>query len=259
MEDTQPLKFFDATCMLGRWAAGVEQTPATASELAAEMAYYDLSEALVYHSVAMMYNPRLGNQRLMSDLAGSPNLHPCWVLMPHQTGEVDPPEQVVAAMLAQGVHAALLLPRSYRFFLRRWNIGPLLARLAEHRIPLFVDFGQRHWDGELVDWDGIEEVCVAYPALPVVLVRADLNSNRRLFPLMERLPNLHIETSYYVVHRGIELLCRAFGAHRVLFGSGLPFRDPGPAITALMYSQISEPERALVGGGNLRRLLGEVV
>ena len=53
MEDKQPLKLFDATCMLGRWAAGVSQTPATASELATEMAYYGLSEALVYHAVAM--------------------------------------------------------------------------------------------------------------------------------------------------------------------------------------------------------------
>jgi hypothetical protein len=38
----------------------------------------------------------------------------------------------------------------------------------------------------------------------------------------------------------------------------MPYRNPGPAITALMYSHISAEERALVGGGNLRRLLEEV-
>ena len=83
-------------------------------------------------------------------------------------------------------------------------------------------------------------------------------SNRRLFPLLEQYPNLYIETSYYVVHRGIELICRHFGAERLLFGTGLPQRAPGPAITALSYSQISDQERALIASGNLRRLLAEV-
>jgi predicted TIM-barrel fold metal-dependent hydrolase len=69
--------------------------------------------------------------------------------------------------------------------------------------------------------------------------------------------HLYVETSYYTVHRGIEKLCGTFGPERVLFGTGMPRRDPGAAITALAYSLIDDEARALVAGGNLRRLLGD--
>jgi predicted TIM-barrel fold metal-dependent hydrolase len=116
----------------------------------------------------------------------------------------------------------------------------------------------RSWTDEFVDWEGLLEVCVAFPELPVVLVRPNIEGNRRLFALMGRCPNLRIETSYYTVHRGIELVTRNFGAERLLFGTDFPVRAPGPAITALAYSLIDDADRARIAGGNLRALLSGV-
>jgi predicted TIM-barrel fold metal-dependent hydrolase len=93
----------------------------------------------------------------------------------------------------------------------------------------------------------------------VVLVRPDIGSPRRLFALLEWHASLRVESSYYTVHQGLAELCRLFGAGRVLFGTGLPLRAPGPAITALLYQALGAEERALVAGGNLERLLGEVM
>ena len=180
------------------------------------------------------------------------------MLLPEATGEFPSADETVETMRATNVRAALLAPRSYRLALREWGIGPLLERLAARRIPTFMDFSVFSWSSEAIDWDGLLEIGQAFPDLPLILVRANIGSNRQLFPLLEQLPNLHIETSYYTVHRGIELACRQFGARRALFGTSMPFRSPGPAITALMYARISETERALVGGDNLRRLLEEV-
>jgi hypothetical protein len=253
-----PLDLFDASCTLryARWYT--PGAPSTASELAETLASYGIGAALVHHAGAVWHNPHLGNQWLLSEVGGYPDLYPCWVLMPHQPGEVPPPDQVVDLMIASGVRAARVFPRDHRFALRLWNVGTLLERLATHRLPLWVDFGHQHWDSESIDWDGLYEVCAAFPALPLVLVRPDIASNRRLFALMERFANLYIETSYYTVHRGIEVVCRQFGPGRILFGTGLPLRAPGPAITALRYSLIDDEARALVGGANLRRLLEEV-
>lgn len=246
---------FDASCLLGRTAVRQPGAPTNAEELVGALQSFGITEALVAHADAAEFSPAVGNERLLADISDRQELHPCWVLGPHQTGELPPPDEVVPAMLRAGVRAALLFPNDHHFRLRTWNIGPLLSQLASHRLPVWVDFGRRGWTDEVVDWEGLIEVCDAFPSLPVVLVRAAIGDNRRLFPAMERCPNLLIETSYYTVHRGIELVVATFGAGRILFGSGFPIRAPGPAITALAYSQISEAERARIAGENLRALL----
>jgi hypothetical protein len=255
MEQHPPPDLVDASCLLGRAAVRQPGAPTTAEELVATLRAFGIGEALVYHAAAAEYSPRVGNERLLADVAGRPELHPCWVLGPHQTGELPPPAETVPAMLRAGVRAVRLFPHDHRYRFRPWNIGPLLECLAAHRVPVCVDFGMIGWSEELVDWEGLIEVCAAFPDLPVILARASIGSNRRLFPAIERCPNLLIETSYYAVHRGIELVATIFGADRLLFGTGYPLRAPGPAIAALAYALVSETDRARIGGGNLRALL----
>ena len=249
------MEHFDASCMLGRSAVRQPGAPTNAEELVGALRAVGIAEALVYHADAAEYNPAVGNERLLAEIANWPELHPCWVLGPHQTGELPPPAEVVPALLEAGVRAVRLFPHDHRFRFRLWNIGSLLERLAAHRVPVWVDFGMGGWTDEFVDWEGLVEVCAALPALPVVLVRANIGSNRRLFPAMERFPNLLIETSYYTVHRGIELVAATFGVNRLLFGTGFPLRAPGSAITALAYALVSDDDRGRIAGGNLRALL----
>src|SRR5262249_44965500 len=66
----------------------------------------------------------------------------------------------------------------------------------------------------------------------------------------------YLETSYYQVHQGLSDTARRAGAGQLLFGTGLPYRAPGPALTLLRYDFLAETDRAAVGGGNLRCLLG---
>jgi predicted TIM-barrel fold metal-dependent hydrolase len=195
----------------------------------------------------------------MQEISSHRELVPSWVLLPHHTGEFPEPTAVVDEMLSRGVRAARIHPRHFRIAFRLWSLGPLLETLAAHCIPLWVDFGHQGWSDESIDFDGLADVCDAFPSLPVILVRPNIGSDRRLYPLLARYSNLHIETSYYTVHRGIERLCERCGAARVLFGTGLPDRAPGPAIAALAYSLVDDEARALVGGGNLQRLLEGVL
>jgi predicted TIM-barrel fold metal-dependent hydrolase len=244
--------------MLGRSAIPQPGAPVTAEGLIEALHANGIGSALVYHADAAEYSYQVGNERLLEAIAGHGELKPCWVLGPYQTGELPPPDKLVPQMLENGVHAVLFCPGTHRYRFRVWNLEPLLERLAAHRIPVWVDFGLIGWSNEVIDWDGVHDVCSAFPELPIVLVRANIGSNRRLFPLIERCPNLRIDTSYYTVHRGIEVATRMFGAQRLIFGTGFPMRPPGPAITGLTYSLINDEERALIGGGNLRALLAGV-
>jgi predicted TIM-barrel fold metal-dependent hydrolase len=82
--------------------------------------------------------------------------------------------------------------------------------------------------------------------------------NRNLFPLLALFENLHIDISYYQVNDGIEVICEKFGAHHLLFGTGLPVFSPAAPISMLMYSRISMKEKKMIGCENLRKLLGSV-
>lgn len=252
------LRLFDASMRLGRARDHIIGAPVTASDMVAEMDDVGIAEALVWHADAQHYDSQVGNQQLLVEIAENPRLHPCWVFMPHETGEVQHPSTVVDMMLQAHVNAARIFPYEHLFMLRLWNIATLLDSLAAYQIPLFIDFGIKGWGDEYYDWDGLYEIGKAYPDLPLILTCINIGSDRRLIPMMKHLPNLYVETSYYTVHRGIELLVSIVGAERVLIGTGLPQRAPGPALTALSYSIITNKQKMLIAGDNLRRLLNGV-
>jgi predicted TIM-barrel fold metal-dependent hydrolase len=106
------------------------------------------------------------------------------------------------------------------------------------------------------DWAGIVRVCQAFPSLPVVVTESRISYPlRTLYQALESCPNLHVDLSALWVHHIVEFICREWGAGRLLFGSGLPARDPAAVLGHLNYSDIEPWERAAIAGGNLRRLL----
>lgn len=256
--DMDAMQWFDAECRLGTFRLHQPKAPTTAQALVGELEANGISRALVYHADAIGYDPMEGNQRLLAAIKGWPQLEPCWVVLPHHTGEMPPSDAVVRMMLDAGVSAARIFPRTFRVPFRVWALDALLSALAAHRIPLWVDFGHQGWSEEAIDFEGLYEIAQAFPELPIVLVRPNIGTERGLYPLMERCPQLYVETSYYTVHRGIERLSLTFGPQRILFGTGLPDRAPGPAITALSYSALTPSARSAIAGGNLTRLLSQV-
>jgi predicted TIM-barrel fold metal-dependent hydrolase len=251
----QPTPFFDANAILGPVSLPPPGAPETVSDLLATMDHYGLQRALVTHSYAKWHQPAIGNARLMRELAGHDRLTACWVVMPSATGEVPPEPEQIAQLVESGARAARLCPVAHKIRFEPWVIDPLLRALAERPVPLFLDFDTRHWSEEL-PWAAIERTLRLYPALPVVLLRLGHADLRTLFPLLDRCPNLYVETSYFQGHDAIRLLAERWGANRLLFGSGLPFFDPGLPITGVTYAGLSRADRDTIASGTLETLLG---
>ncbi len=112
----------------------------------------------------------------------------------------------------------------------------------------------RHWS-EARPWTFIERACRTFSALPLVLLREPQANLRTLFPLLDRCPNLVVETSYLQGHETIRLIVERWGAERLVFGTGLPAWDPSMAITGLTYAGLEPEALAAVGGGTLGHLL----
>jgi amidohydrolase family protein len=244
------LDLFDANCMLGRIFAPKPGFPLSVEELLAVMDDFQIAEALVYHALSKEHHPAVGNRLLMDQIASCDRLHAIWVIMPSHTGEFPPEEQLVEQMLAQDVRAVRVFPHPDRhnFLLTRWAAGRLLESLQRRRVPLFID-------EEEIDFHAVHELCGGYPELPLVLTNVGYRSDRFLYPLWEEFPNLHIELSSYCGHGGIEALTERFGAEKLLFGTRLPYFTPGSAIGMLSYANISQADRRLIAGDNLRNLL----
>lgn len=237
----------------------------TAAGLVAEMDRVGVHDAAVYHALAHEYAPQVGNELLLRELAEAPDgvrdrLRPVGVVLPPHTGEMPEPEPLVAGLLGAGVRMARIFPSSvmagHRFSLAPWCSGELLSALERVRMPLAVDFTLFR-RGE-PPWREIHDLAENHPGLPVILMDVQGRNNRTLYPLLKRFGNLHIQSAGFNVHGGLEDLCRRFGAHRVVFGSGYPLRSMGGALLQLQRADLPAADREVIASGTLTRLLADV-
>ena len=245
------MEFWDCHAGIGRWTVPPPAGPLEAPDLVAEMAHARIARALVHHGLARDYDAAAGNEALLREVTGLPDLIPCATLLPHHTGEFAHPRDLLPSLIGAGVRAVRLYPKSHRFSLEAWCAGSLLAGLEAHHLPLSIDF-------EETSWSEIHALCTDYPALPVVVTRVNYRQERYLYALWERHATLHVESSLLQQHRGIEQIVDRFGPERLLFGTGLPYYAAGAPILMVVRADIGDAARQAIASGNLRRLLEAV-
>ena len=243
------MEFFDCNVRLGRVSAPPPvPVPYSCEELLDELDRAGIGAALVYHSWAEEWHPTKGNERLLQELAGREGLYPCFVALPPASEDTLPPTELVA-LVAEKHGAVRVYPQKHEFRLTPWCCGELLEALASAAVPLLVELLQ-------TSWDDLHLVLSTYPTLPVILLEAGYRTQRYMYALWEQHPNLYLEANSYKPFWGIEDVCARYGAERLVFGTRLPVNAIGGAVAQLTYSPLSEREKALISGGNLRRLLG---
>ena len=240
--------FFDCNCRIGRRCVGFTGEFSTVTSLIKEMGYFGIERALVYHSLAMEYDPTTGNEQLLKDIGEREELEPCWVLMPDHTEEMVSADKIVGQMLTKRIRAARMFPRKYRFSLATWNAGEILSTLNHHRIPLFIDMDQ-------ICWQEVYDICTEWAKLPLIITNANYGMDRMVYPLLRKLDNLYLEISHYPIFRGLEMICQKFGASRLLFGTRMPEFDAGSVLTMVAFASISQDEKDLISRKNLESLL----
>ncbi len=252
-----PMDFFDCNITIGRRATRNVGSVYTVSDIASTLDHYGIKRALVSHAMCEDSGPLPGNEILLSEIKGHDRFAPCWVLLPDHTGEVDDPESLVTRMAENGVKATKIYPIKHYFSLSEWCTGKILSKLAQHEVPLLIDFNIVHYSdaAQNIHWDSINEICRNYEDLPVILLRLGGNVNRNLFPLLGKFENLHIDISYYSVNDGIEMVCEKFGADHLIFGTGLSTFSPEAPISMLIYSDIPMRDKRAIAYGNLDELL----
>lgn len=256
MPDNDELLFFDCNTSYGNLnVPSLKYAPTTAA-LLAEMDHCGVDEALVT-CAAQVGSPWDGNADLLTDIRQQVRLHPAWVLLPYQTGEIPEPAQFIAAMKAQGVRALWAWPGGHHYHLDEVTFGPLFEELIARSIPLFyrlTDAGDSR-----LGWAEVSRLLKEFPELTLVAADQSVWGEDHYFrPLVERYPNFYLETSHYELANGLVDFHNKYGPDRWLFGSAYPRRTMGGAVLQLANTELPLEARQAIAGGNLKRLLGEV-
>ncbi|MFQ5569379.1 MAG: amidohydrolase family protein [Rhodothermales bacterium] len=248
------LRYLDCHASLGMHGPTDARVPWKRSSLLDDMRHAGIHGALVWHWTAREYDPGYGNRLLLEEIAGQERLFPCWVLVPHHSGEMPPGPDLAGQMQEQGVRAAKMFPRRHNYRFDEAVCADLFAALEDTRIPLLLDVGLYSEDRQ-VTFDEVDRLCVRHPHLPVILQKARWESTRDVVALMQAHPNTYIEFSSFQIHYGLEFMQEKIGIDRLLLGTEWPFKSPGAARSFIDYSELSAEDRANVAGGNLARLL----
>ena len=143
----------------------------------------------------------------------------------------------------------VIRPRQDYWSLAPWCCDRLFTALQTRRLPVLCQTSE-------LSYEDVAALAERYPTLPLIIIGADYRSQRILLPLLEACSNVYLSIgSNYIVQRGIEQCVETVGARRLLFGTGYPDVDMAGHISQLMYADISDDEKRLIGSGNLDRLI----
>jgi predicted TIM-barrel fold metal-dependent hydrolase len=241
-------RLVDVNAAIGPWPHG-DAPELDVRSLVAQLDRFGIEQALVYHSTAWMYDPAVGNERLLRDIADEPRLLPCFVLGPLETGEFGEPGTLPGALADAGVRGIRVYPRDHGWTLAGVESELLFRTVAQARLPVFVDLVQ-------TDWGSVSTLLTREPELRLVVCSVGYRGLRVLLPLFERHSNLACDLSYFAAHQGVEVVVRRFGAERLLFGTGMPVCEPAGAVACLAWADLDDVSRAAIGAGNAERRLG---
>jgi len=249
MHDIKNLQFFDSNVCVGKVGQKHVLQRWKTEDILAEMDRCGVAGALVYHGLAKVYSPQYGNRLLEEELKKSKRLAGCWIVMPHHMGDFPEPLEVVKQMKEKGIVAARILPKTNRYNPDERTIGQLLSAIENAGFPLIVDASE-------IEFGQLSDILARHPALTVVLQGLSWGMERKLLPVMDEFINLCTDFSTLQSNEMVEIAYERYGADRLIFGSGMPYRSLGAARAFIDYARIPDEAKILIAGGNLMRLTG---
>ncbi|MDX1931881.1 MAG: amidohydrolase family protein [Capsulimonadales bacterium] len=201
-----------------------------------------LSTRGLYHSAAA------GNRETLEVCRQNQNLFlPAALLDPRQP-------DVVRTL--EGARLLCLMPTAQRWPIAFYPLCEMLTEVmrsgtATARLPLWCQCSR---PGDATAFDTLFEKV----GLTSVVIFGSIGGEAltEAVSLARRNPRYHIATNGLRGMGEIATAAAAIGADRIVFGSSAPARSLGAALSLVRYSGLTPADRALVFGGNARRLLG---
>jgi uncharacterized protein len=225
-----------------------------------------IHRACVSSASAIMYrNSQSGNQELHQQVeAHRDRLTPFAVINPAYARWHDDLRWCHEVLGARGLR---LYPAYHMYSLEDPCCSQLVDAAAELGMVVSIpvraeDRRQRHW---LVDVPDVAvgqmaELAAAHPQARFIVLEAMGLMGSDLVRRADELPgNYWIETSRPdpLFHKELQLLKDTLGADRLVFGTGICFKYPEPALLRMQVLQATDEEKERIFSGNMLTLLGD--
>ncbi len=254
----------DVNCYLGHFAFRQLRNN-TADELLRMMDAKGIEKAVVGSAAAVTYrNAQSGNEELHREIKSHRDrLIPFAVINPGYAGWAD---DLKICREEFGMRGLRLHPGWHNYKLADACCHELVAAAAEHKMPVSIpirveDNRQRHWlvDVPDVPLAAVTDLVKSNPKATFILAAG---SGFTRYALGKK--NNDMPKNYYIgICRVTALLANELaqlvaniGAERLVFGSGMPFHYPDPAILKLKVLDAPEADKEKIRQGNAAKILG---
>ena len=132
--------------------------------------------------------------------------------------------------------------------LKDWVFDWMFPLLNETGTPLLVSLQEADL-GELAAFKQ------QFPEVPLILTNTTQWLNRQYVCFLRRFPKTYMDTANVIEYYGLENLCDVVGADKLLFGTGMPDKEPYDKFFQLLYSDLAKEQIELIAHVNFERVI----
>ena len=202
---------------------------------------------------AAMGDPRYGHPIMLEMLRAHPDrFRGYWYYNPRYPELLE--EARAAALQTPGIIGYKIHPGWSNVPLNDEAHHPLFAWAHEHRLLLL----SHTWHDPLCGVPACRWVAEHYPDIRFLLGHSCYGDWDGAIELARTFPNVYLELTAAEFAPGfIDRACREAGAHKIIFGTDLPWFDPFAGIGCVLFADITDEDRHAILHGNAERLLAE--
>ena len=190
------------------------------------------------------------NEQTRAFTAGSADEYPVYRLMPPAYAEETFTKDEMLRAIEQEKALFRIHPSVYAAPLHVWMYDWMLDVLTETRTPLLVSLQE-------LDLRDAAAVKSAYPDLRLVITNTDQWLNRQYIRFAQYFPEVYFDTCNTIEYYGIENMTSILGAHRFLFGTYMPEKEPYDKIFQILFCELSQEEKEMIAFRNFEHLVQE--
>ena len=199
-------------------------------------------------SVGVVFSP--DNEATLAAVESIPGAYGLYWADPNQRGHLDEARRFLDHAKFLGVKLHPLLDGYYP---NDPVVYPLMELLAELDLPVLVHTGHPIFT---LPWS-VEELAVAFPGVKVIMGHMGHGNGIYINAAIDaacRNANVYLETSGMPMHTKIREAVERAGAHKVLYGSDVPFHHPQVEMLKVRLSGLPADLVERVLDGNARAL-----
>lgn len=146
-------------------------------------------------------------------------------------------------------------PGTHRYPIDGPGYEPGLRFAERYQCPVLIHV----WEGDPpCEPERVGRIAERYPSVPLIAGHSG-GTEKGFYQCVElarQHPNIYLDPTGSKLFSGsVETLVAGPGPERVLLGTDMGFFDPCPQVGRVVFAQLSEPDRRLILGENMRRLL----